>query len=233
MIALKGNIVESLGKGNKFYVILDHEYIRPLKGSLHADRTNEIIEKIKSEIPQASFISVATSFPKDVTDIGEDDFGNFPVEEMLLYDAIKLKHKDVLYGDYGSINPIRNDEVIITQGWRPRIDFVSNLDQMHTYYYREQRREIGQKKVEDKKNGGTKLQKIRAPYAEHYASVAKSVVKHKTFQNLNFSWGCGEIQKASEGKVPSNAPSHWISVRMEIHMIQVLKRFSSDPLEGQ
>jgi hypothetical protein len=75
------------------------------------------------------------------------------------------------------------------------------------------------------------MKNIYAPYSKHYASVARDVVNFAPYyENLIPSWGNKNIVAASHDKVPSNSPSHWISVRMEIHIVQVLKKLSLDPL---
>lgn len=226
---LKGKIEAFQADGNEFYVFLDHEYIRPNNGLVHAKRTSQIISSILSVLPNVRIVTFATSFPKSVTDIGDEEHGIFRVEEMYLYEEIRKDHQALLYGDYGSINPIRNDEVIITQGWRPRIDFVSRHGGMNTYYFREKREVIGQETVTVK--GVKKKKNIAAPYSDHYASVARDVVGFSPcYENLSPSWGNGEITSAAHNNVPSNSPSHWISARMEVHVVQVLKHLGLDPL---
>lgn len=227
--ALKPEITSFQSKGGRFFVFLDHEYIRPNNGMVHANRTSQIIASILEKIPELKIVVFATSFPKSVTDVGDEDHDVFRVEEMFLFEEILKTHETVLYGDYGSINPIRNDEVLITQGWRPRIDFVSRHEGFWVYYFREKRDIIGHEEVVSK--GKRKKKNIYAPYSKHYASVARDVVNFAPYyENLMPSWGNEDIVAASHNKVPSNSPSHWISVRMEIHMVQVLKKLSLDPL---
>lgn len=218
---LKDRIRNFAVKGGKFFIVLDHEYIRPRNGKVHSKRTSAIISSILAVVDEAEIVCLATSFPKSVTDIGDEELDSFPVEEVYLYEMIKKDHPNVQYGDYGSINPIRNDEVIITQGWRPRIDYVSNHEGLSVYYYREKRLVLG-KHSTTKKN-------ILAPYSRHYTSVADKVRSHiPYYQVLKASWGCGEIEAAAKGDVPSNSPSHWISVRMEIHIIRLLQYLRLD-----
>lgn len=229
LIALKPAIEKLLSAGGMFYVILDHEFIRPGNGHVHAKRTSQIMSSIVAELPETTIVSLATSFPKSVTDIGDEERGTFRVEEMYLYEELSKIHQKVVYGDYGSINPIRNDEVIITSGWRPRIDYVSRYEGMSVYYFREKRAVIGQKTVIVR--GEKKKKNILAPYSEHYASVARKIVGFAPYyEDLSPSWGNDEIKAASKNQVPSNSPSHWISVRMEVHIIQVLKHLGLDPL---
>lgn len=209
--------------GGTFYVALDHEYIRPRNGQVHAKRTSQIISSVLEAAPSVEVICLATSFPKSVTDIGYEEYHIFPVEESYLFDVIASEHKNVQYGDYGSINPIRNDEIIITQGWRPRIDYVSAHKGLQTYYFREKRDVLG-KDSRTSKN-------ILAPYSRHYRSVAAKICQHSPYyEDLPMSWGCDEIKSTAQGDVPSNSPSHWISVRMEIHIVRLLRHLKLDPI---
>lgn len=229
LIALKPDIEAFIEAEGSFYVILDHEFVRPGNGHVHAKRTTQIISSVLQELPNAKIVCLATSFPKSVTDIGDEEHGVFRVEEMYLYDELRKIHQQVIYGDYGSINPIRNDELIIASGWRPRIDYVSRHEGLSVFYFREKRAIIGQKTVSVK--GEEKKKNILAPYSEHYASVARKVIGFSPYyEDLSPSWGNGEIKAASKNQVPSNSPSHWISVRMEVHVIQVLKQLGLDPL---
>jgi len=228
LVSLKPEIDAFMNKGGRFFVVLDHEYVRPGNGLVHAKRTTQVINSIYAELQGAEIIVLATSFPKSVTDVGDEEHDIFRVEEVFLYEEIKKTHGGICYGDYGSINPIRNDEIIITQGWRPRIDFVSRHKGMNTYYFREKRKVVGTKQVVVK--GEVKTKNILAPYSVHYQSVAKKVMAFAPYyQPVSDSWGDGEIVSAAGGKVGSNSPSHWISVRMEIHISQVLKYFGCDP----
>ncbi|GAA6176244.1 beta family protein [Sulfitobacter pacificus] len=218
---LKERIQAFTDEGGTFFVVLDHEYIRPRNGHIHSKRTSAIITSLVGVTDNVKIVCLATSFPKSVTDIGEEDFDSFPVEEAYLYDMVKKDHPHIQYGDYGSINPIRNDEIIITQGWRPRIDYVSSYEGLSVYYYREKRLVLGKNPATNKN--------ILAPYPRHYTSVASKVRnRFPYYQVLNHSWGCQEIEDAANGSVPSNSPSHWISVRMEIHIIRILQHLGLD-----
>ena len=218
---LKDRIKSYSDAGGQFFIVLDHEYIRPRNGHVHSKRTSSIVSSVMGVSPDSKVVCLATSFPKSVTDIGDEEFDSFPVEEVYLYEMLKKDHPEVLYGDYGSINPIRNDEITITQGWRPRIDYVSDHEGLSVYYYREKRLVLG-------KNPSTN-KNILAPYPRHYTSVANKIRnRFPYYQVLSQSWGCQEIEAAAAGNVPSNSPSHWISVRMEIHIVRMLRHFGLD-----
>ena len=211
LILLKDKINGHLDNGKTFWVELDHEFIRPGMGMLHAARTIGLIKKINEIVPRAKIVVLSTSFPRSVVELGDEKEGSFPLEEEYLHEEIAKNTEDgenICYGDYGSINPLRNDQVVARGGWRPRIDFPSS--KKRTFYYREKR----------KKNKEGAI----SSYASHYVSVAKNVIKHPWFEDIPESWGVKQIKSAAGGAPPAKNPSFWISVRMEIHMLQQIKR---------
>lgn len=212
---LKDIIQEYLDAGKEFYVILDHEYISSHSSAIHSERTSDAIKKIENEFTPSKLICVATSYPKNVTELGGQEDGNFPTEETLLYQKISQRvESQIYYGDYGSINPVRNDGTFRSPwGWVPKIEFISKDHTYTTYYIRERRSSIG--KNSEGKN-------ILAPYKGHYQSVAIKVINHPKYKALEKSWGCMCIQNTSNGNVSGTSPSFWISVRMEMHIIHML-----------
>lgn len=207
---LQGKINAHLDKGKQFWVELDHEFIRPGTGILHAARTLGLIDRIYEIIPRAKLVILATSFPRYIEELGAPEHDSFPIEEVFLYNEIiknSPQEATIAYGDYGSINPVRNDQVF-ARGWRPRIDFPTS--KMKTYYFREKR--------------GKNKAGVTNSYASHYVSVAQDVKAHSSFEDIPTSWGVKQIKTAALGVPPGKAPSFWISVRMEIHMLQQIKR---------
>lgn len=208
---LENRINTHLDDGKHFWIELDHEFIRPGTGIMHAAKTLGLIEKIIAILPRAKIVVLSTSFPRNVEELGGPENGSFPLEEEFLYEEIAKNTGDdtiVYYGDYGSINPLRNDLVFARGGWRPRIDFPTSKGR--TYYYREKRTKI----KED----------LLSTYASHYVSVAKKIAANSLFEDIPESWGVAQIKKAAAGTPPGKNPSFWISVRMEIHMLQEVKR---------
>ena len=190
--------------GKEIFIILDHEFIRPGTSIIHAARTLGIIERLNLLLPEATIVTLATSFPRAIDDLGDPEHDVFPMEEVFLNEEINraLKHSDVHYGDYGSINPTRND-IVFASGWRPRIDFPTANSR--TFYYREKR---------DKKH----------TYDHHYTSVAQDVMNDELFEELEGCWGYEKICEAATGIVPGKSPNFWISVRMSIHIHQQIVR---------
>ncbi len=205
---LASDINEHISAGRRFILVIDHEFIRTGTGIIHALRTSQLIQQVRQLTPKMEIVVLATSFPSNVTELGGEENGIFPTEESYLYDEILRQINDnegIYYGDYGSINPVRNDLVFARGGWRPRIDYPTN--DRRIFYYRE------------KRDGAT--------YASHYASVAADVVGDSKFDDLSGSWGVQQIRHAAAGRVSSSSPSFWISVRMEIFLQrQVAQRFN-------
>ncbi|MCL4069320.1 beta family protein [Pseudomonas sp. GX19020] len=221
LIALQDRIESHTRNGGIVKFFLDYDYIRPGTGDLHAVEAAKILDAVFDIVPQVVPVVVSTSFPSSVTDIGGEDSGQFSEEEVVLHAAVSRqvhnKFSNVIFGDYGSINPTRNDAVTGANGWRPRIDYPFAGDAV--FYHREKRLSKG--KGSDKQYLTT--------YSHHYRSVASKVVSDDRFINDNLSrdatsWGVREIRSAAGGQVNSSSPSHWISVRMNIHIQQQLKR---------
>lgn len=210
LIILKDKINGHLDNGKRFWVELDHEFIRPRTGLLHAATTLGLIDRIHEIVPRAEIVILSTSFPRNIEELGDPEDDSFPLEEVFLYEEIAKNIKEdvaISYGDYGSINPLRND-LVFTRGWRPRIDFPTSKKRI--FYYREKRNKDKHEKY--------------STYESHYISVAEKVVKNSLFEDIPESWGVKQIKYAASGAPPGKAPSFWISVRMEIHILQQIKR---------
>lgn len=190
------------GTSTKFYFIVDCSHIRSTDIDLSVSKSHLIIKEVQESIPNAKFIVTATSFP-DTSSIGAEDHSRLKLHEVRLHEKIQeaCGPKSIMYGDYGSINPIRNDNVMMRNGWRPRIDTPLAEE---IFYYR-------------RKKGSS--------YSDTYSLVARDAVKNAMFpSDLEYNWGVNQILNASEGAAPGASPSFWISVRMNIHIEQQQKR---------
>ena len=111
----------------------------------------------------------------------------------------------IVYGDYGSINPIRNDNIVMARGWIPRIDVPT---QREIFYKRERRGENN--------------------YSNTYSRVARKIVRDSRFpKNFSYNWGIEQINNCAKGASPGSNPSFWISVRMNIHIQQQIERLNA------
>ena len=167
-------------------------------------KTSAILETVRN----VEYIFTSTSFPDSVTSLSGNMDGHIKCSEMLLYDQIISAVKDinVSYSDYGSITPKRNDEAAYySRGWTPRID-VPTISKQQIYYYRQKRE--------------------KRDYADVYIDVAKKCISDSLFPSDVDCWGVKTIRSAATGFKPGATPSFWLSVRMNIFIIEQLKRLS-------
>jgi hypothetical protein len=196
-------ICECLDERCNLLIILDCGWVAPAS---YKDPANVCIDRIQQlkeilEDRQYSIVVCSTTFPNNVSEIGDDRSDTFDLREIDLYKLVAEKYPEVIYGDYGSINPVRNDQIVMARGWIPRID-VPLKDKI--YYYRERK--------------GSRA------YSDTYTSVAKKAVSDVRFPSSVEAWGISQIQKCALGDAPSASPSFWISVRMGTHIIQQINR---------
>lgn len=196
---------------NTIYLI-DCEYVLPSStlnvASKVIARINNITQKFNISFPY--IILVSTSFPNNISDLMDESRAAFKILESEIFDSVKSECNlpNLLFADYGSINPIRNDDVIMTKGWVPRID-VPLKDEIFVYRKR-------------RPKGVTQ-------YQDTYIDIANDCVNDEKFPNLLVNnWGIKQIEIASEGLPPSSAPHFWISVRMNIHLQQQMERLLSN-----
>lgn len=188
----------------QLFFIIDCEYILPGSWRQYADKASKRIQKISKIATNIEFILISTSYPKYVTDISGEDTDTFRIHELDLFNEVSKSVKNIHYGDYASINPIRNDQVIMSRGWVPRID-VPLKDEI--FYYKMRREETEE-------------------YAEVYEYLASNyVIVDKRFpRSLRKNWGIEQIKLCADGFAPGASPSFWIAVRMNIHIEQQLRR---------
>ncbi|ERP97094.1 hypothetical protein Q669_24245 [Labrenzia sp. C1B10] len=194
----------------RFEIVLDFEFVQASTASLHAAYVAPLIRRIRTIIPHARIVSLGTSFPKSVTDVGDEERDEFRLEELTLYEEIsRVQNQPIEYGDYGSINPIRNDiEIPVGSYLRARIDFPT--DKKSVYYHR----------VAPEVDPKTK--KLLSPRSSMYKAAAKRVVSDPSHSPLDDSWGYEKIVEAATKSPEGSSPNFWISVRMEMHICRRL-----------
>lgn len=199
-------IVSNLN-GKKLYVIIDCSYVCQADVKKYIEKVNSRVSNLIPLLPKNSEVIVsATSFPRNVAEIGDDANDVFKLSEVVLFESLVKEGLYIKYSDYGSINPIRNDNIIMARGWIPRID-IPLPDRV--FYYRERRPE----KVKD--------------YSSTYTKVANSVLADPNFPNcLDHNWGVRQIRNCAAGMKPSSSPSFWVSVRMCIHIETQVRRLA-------
>lgn len=192
----------------KLYIVIDCEYTPQSTHRSFAEKSIVRIKNIHSILgDNPNYILCGTSFPNNISEFGDVNSATFNISEITIHELVTTEIPFVLYGDYGSINPVRNDTVTMARGWIPRID--TPLE--NTIYYYKQRRPKGV-----------------SAYASTYNHVAQLVVRDDRFpKHLIKNWGIKQTQNCSEGGAPSSSPSFWISVRMNVHIEQQVRRLYS------
>lgn len=199
-------IKENTGSEITLIVVLDCKYIPAASYKNAVSKCNSIIKDIKTLLTERRLIIIvaSTTFPNNVADVGNDKTDTFDIREIDLHHEVLQSFPEVVYGDYGSINPIRNDQIMLSRGWIPRIDCPL---ESKIFYYRKRRPE-----------GVTS-------YASTYRDVARQVVNDPRFpKKVEKIWGLDQIKLCADGIVPSAVPSFWISVRMNTYVSQQVLR---------
>ncbi|WP_277656183.1 beta family protein [Seleniivibrio woodruffii] len=197
------SVISDLINDNNLLIVLDCGY---MDSSFHwyADKVRERIDLIKSIFTDVDFVVTATSFPKSVSDVGHENYDSFKLSEIELYNKLAEEYPKLGYGDYGSVNPVRND--MIARGWIPRIDVP--LDDR--IYYRRLRK-----------------QKEDESYSTAYRRISEMLIEDKQYPRHLKCWGIDCINSTASGEVAGSSPSFWISVRMNIHIKQRINHISS------
>ena len=183
--------------------LLDYKYIKDANTSI--DSAMKFIEVLNNRLNIHNIILSSTSFPNSVSEIMEEDasYIELPLQERSFFSNVKKQVKNftnlnLLYSDYASINPNRNDTVIMARGWIPRID-IPTLNSINIMRKR-------------RGNGN---------YANRYKEIAIAVCHTEYFKSLCLlidCWGIDEIKNTAQGIIPSASPQFWISIRMNIYI---------------
>ena len=195
-------ILKHLPQSKRLLVLVDCGYTPQAMENNVSQKLLKRIENFKDGLAdeRCDLAFCATSFPNNISDIGGEDYDEFRIAEVNMHEKILSRYPDVCYGDYGSINPKRNDNVTMSRGWIPRID-VPLFDKI--FYYRERR--------------------AKRAYVDTYKEVARKVVRDSKYPRHLDCWGCSQINYCCT-LPPSSSPNYWISVRMNIHIEQQLRR---------
>lgn len=140
------------------------------------------------------YIQLSSCFPSSVMSTGysvNDQQGRFANEDVVansLIGQLSTLTRQITYGDYGSIHPIRYP----TRGgtFVPRVDLPLDTE----FLFRRFRRE----------DGG-------------YIRAAQEIVKLPDYKSIN-TWGDAQIISAANGAPKSFGPVFWIAVRLNIHV---------------
>jgi hypothetical protein len=186
---------------DKIICLIDAGFITQEKSTIYSQKAIDVVEKLK-DFSLGKLVLAATSFPKNPTEFGGENEGEYQLEEILFYNEVISRTKsDLIYGDYATINPIRVEQAG-GRGWVPRIDMSTKEDAV--FYFRSRKK------------------KTETNYAPAYIRVAKRMVQDRRYQEtkdiLDNCWGIEQIELAAQGYPQGLSPSFWISVRMNIHI---------------
>ena len=204
-------IKDNINNDTELFIFYDQGYI--VDGLIKIATTRAIdclgkISAILESVHNIEYIFTSTSFPDSVTSLSGNMDGKIKCSEISLYEQIvnATININVSYSDYGSITPKRNDEAAYySGGWTPRID-VPVISQQQIYYYRQKRE--------------------KRDYADVYVDVASKCISDPLFPKDIDCWGVQTIKSTAAGFKPGATPSFWLSVRMNIFIIEQLKRLS-------
>ncbi len=187
-------------------VVVDCEYVPTSSVSSTIAVCKNIIQNIKNALGRRNYkIALAsTTYPNNVAETNDEFADDIPLSEIKLYNSVCKEHGDLIYGDYGTVNPQRNDGIVMANGWLPKIDVALPT----LVYYKRRRRPKG-----------------TTAYSSTYEQVARLATADSRFPlSLINIWGIRQIVECSMGSVPSSQPSFWISVRMNTHVSQQVIR---------
>lgn len=203
------SIIKKIIDGRFFYLMIDCGYVAQAMHQNIGEKCMARIVNIRKMFSSESccIIVCGTSFPNNITELGNESNDTFRNSEVDVYKMAYEKDNSIVYGDYGSVNPIRNDNVVMARGWIPRIDVPLPLE---VFYYRQRRPSHVSK------------------YSSTYVEVAKNVMGDSRFPYALKAWGVTMIRQCAKGIPPSSSPSFWISVRMNMHVMQQLKRLNNE-----
>ena len=186
--------------------VVDCEYVPTSSISSTMAVCKNTIHNIKSTLGERNYkiVLVSTTYPNNVAETNDENADDIPLREIDLYNGVCKEHSDIIYGDYGTVNPQRNDGIIMANGWLPKIDVALPT----LVYYKRRRRPKG-----------------TTAYSSTYELVARLATADSRFPlSLIDIWGIRQIVDCSMGSVPSSQPSFWISVRMNTHICQQVTR---------
>jgi len=179
---------------NDVVLTLDAGYVNQngMVGAL--PRLAEMLEAVDGR--QFCNVSVAaSSFPNSVVSAGgDDDVGQFPLYEVLLWNELRRRFVWLDYGDYAAIHPI--DFVGTVTNWVPRVDVMLN----DSFYYHRYRRSAG-----------------------GYVRAAQEAHRDTRYAPLA-SWAQANIEAAAAGAPNGRSPSFWIANRVNFHLARQVAR---------
>ncbi|MBR5709944.1 MAG: beta family protein [Thermoguttaceae bacterium] len=207
---------------NKIIFIIDHGFFQ----QVNISDNNRILESRKKctfdiiyndNIKQYRFHDIfvsAESFPSnpaeasDNINISSRDYhdGKIPIGAYELYK--RINNNNIKYSDYATVFP----EPTLQEGgrgWIPRIDLPTETDIIF----------------------GRERRKPNENYQRPYREIAENIIQTDNFKFISEKYPCWGIDNIKESAIDPTglSPSHWIAVRVNIHMtIRCMMNFPNE-----
>lgn len=204
-------------ENKKVYVILDYGFRTQEDLADFSDHLEVLDQNIETEgwktVNIPLFSSCPSAFPIDKKRESNAISHQKTIEHTILEQIHKTKN--LSYGDFGYIHPIRKDG---GGYWLPRIDYPApDGTCYYSRYYNKQTKRDANKKL--------KITTDPSNFVA-YRSLAKEMVKKDFFQNDTLkSWGRSSLIQnsvSSENDISGKSPSHYIAIRSNIHMERIV-----------
>ncbi|EFZ37392.1 hypothetical protein HMPREF0663_10850 [Hoylesella oralis ATCC 33269] len=101
-------INNNLSDSNDLLIVLDCGWIPAASYKNPAEICIRKVQEIKEALGESRYTITICSitFPNNISEIGNDHSDTFDLREIDLFEMVKSRYSEVVYGDYGSINPL-------------------------------------------------------------------------------------------------------------------------------
>jgi T4 beta protein len=167
----------------------------------------------------------SSSFPPDMTSVGQNKIEELEREEWLAWLSLRSKQKSVkrlpAFGDYAINHPVISEVDFRLMNMSPNIRYTDSLNYVVAK---------GQAQPRKKKAVTTEQKTARAMLAptEQYPKLAAMIKKHPSWKGTKFSWGDAFIDKCSRGECVGN-PTDWRAVGTCHHIALVVQQIANLP----
>ena len=198
-------IKKECGNCENIMIVVDCGYVQQALVDDFFNKIKARINNIQNKFKISNIVVTGTSYPNNISQIGKDDTDVFLMSMVAIHSMLIENGYSFNYSDYAGIAVRRNDDIVMANGWVPRIDVPL---ENKFYYYRKRKGKEG-------------------TYANAYEYVAKEHLRDARFPSHMNNWGTQAIVEAAKGRPPKVIPSFWISVRMVIHIYQQMHRLET------
>jgi hypothetical protein len=211
-------LVEILGLNdlpNESYILFDFEYVKPTE----IDQFSSALSLLNSEIVKNGINSISIPLFSSCP-------ASFPMkkkETLLVHSIDMLEYKLInqisslekfSYGDYGYIHPKRKEGGGF---WYPRVDYPC-IDETSCFYSR-----YFNKETWNDSSGRLRINTV-VSNDEAYRELSRKILEELSPYDIGLSsWGKEQLERnVREENVTGKSPQHYISIRSNIHMENIL-----------